>query len=148
MAALTARRDPSLVIAGRTHLGITDVDDAIKRITAYASSGVDAIFLVGVKTRDELAALAAAVKVPLILGGHAPALQDRDYLATQGVRVALQGHKPFMAAVQGVYNTLRALKEGAVPADIDGAVSGELLNTLIRNSDYAQASRDFLQNSD
>ena len=147
-AALAARRDPALVIAGRTHLGITDVADAIKRVTAYASTGVDAIFLVGVKTRDDLAALAAAVNVPLILGGHAPALQDRDYLASQGVRVALQGHKPFMAAVQGVYNTLRALKEGALPADIDGAVSGELLDTLTRNSDYVQASTDFLQNKD
>ncbi|MDH3715690.1 MAG: isocitrate lyase/phosphoenolpyruvate mutase family protein, partial [Gammaproteobacteria bacterium] len=111
-AAVAARRDPSLVIAGRTHLGITDVDDAVRRISAYAAAGVDAIFLVGVKTRDDLAALTATVDVPLILGGHAPELQDRDYLASQGVRVALQGHKPFMAAVQGVYDTLRALKEG------------------------------------
>jgi len=147
-AALAARRDPALVIAGRTHLGITDVADAVKRVTAYASTGVDAIFLVGVKARDDLAALAEAVNVPLILGGHAAALQDRDYLASQGVRVALQGHKPFMAAVQGVYNTLRALKEGAQPADIDGAVPGDLLGTLTRNSDYVQASTDFLQNRD
>lgn len=147
-AAVAARRDPGLVIAGRTHLGITDVDDAIKRISAYASTGVDAIFLVGVKTRDDLAALAAAVDVPLIVGGHAPALQDRAYLASQGVRVALQGHKPFMSAVQGVYNTLRALKEGVAPADIEGAIAGDLLNTLIRGSDYAQATAEFLQSND
>jgi carboxyvinyl-carboxyphosphonate phosphorylmutase len=147
-AAVAARRDPGLVIAGRTHLGITNVDDAIKRIAAYASAGVDAIFLVGVKTRDDLAALAAAVDVPLIVGGHAPALQDRDYLAAQGVRVALQGHKPFMSAVQGVYDTLRALKEGAAPADIESAVSGDLLNTLTRDSDYAQAAAEYLQSND
>ncbi len=144
-AALTARSDPSLVIAGRTHLGIADVDDAIARIAAYAATGVDAIFLVGVKSRDMLAALSAAVDVPLILGGHAVELQDRDYLATQRVRVALQGHKPFLSAVQGVYNTLRALREGVPAAEIEGTVSTDLINTLMRHSDYAQASAEFLK---
>ena len=144
-AALDARNDSSLVIAGRTHLGVTDVDDAIKRIVAYAATGVDAIFLVGVKTRDDLAALSAAVDVPLILGGHAADLQDHDYLGSQGVRIALQGHKPFMAAVQGVYNTLRALREGAHATDIEGTVSKDLLATLMRESDYVQAGSEFLR---
>ena len=143
-AALTARSDPSLVIAGRTHLGITDVDDAIRRITAYAAAGVDAIFLVGVKTREDLAALSASVDVPLIVGGHAAELQDRDYLAGQRVRIALQGHKPFMAAVQGVYETLRALREGKVPADIQSTLSNELLKSLTREADYARVTTDCL----
>ena len=33
------------------------------------------------------------------------------------VRVALQGHAPFSAAVQAVYNTLKALRDGAKPAN-------------------------------
>lgn len=44
-AALAGRRDPDLVIAGRTSaIGITGLEDTIKRAKAYASAGVDAMF--------------------------------------------------------------------------------------------------------
>src|SRR6202795_802696 len=53
-AAIEARRDPSLVIAGRTSAAsITSAADAIQRAKAYAAAGVDAIFLVGIKTRSD-----------------------------------------------------------------------------------------------
>ena len=59
--ALAGRRDPDLVIAGRTSAPtISGIDDAIKRAKAYAAAGVDAIFLVGIKSRAELDAVAAA----------------------------------------------------------------------------------------
>src|SRR4249920_2777185 len=52
-AAIEARRDPGLVIAGRTSAAsITSVADAIDRARAYVAAGVDAIFLVGIKTRS------------------------------------------------------------------------------------------------
>ena len=63
-AAVAARKDPALVIAARTSaVAMTDVDDAIARVRAYQETGVDAIFLVGVKTRAELDAIAAVVKL-------------------------------------------------------------------------------------
>src|SRR3974390_1593217 len=47
-AALDARRDPSLVIAGRTGaVSITALEDAIARAKAYEACGVDALFLPG-----------------------------------------------------------------------------------------------------
>ena len=47
-AALSARQDKNLAIAGRTSaLAITSLDDAIKRAKAYEAAGVDAIFLAG-----------------------------------------------------------------------------------------------------
>ena len=53
-AAISGRQDPNLVIAGRTSApAITGVRDAIERALAYEAIGVDAIFLVGIKTRDE-----------------------------------------------------------------------------------------------
>src|SRR5262249_44327182 len=112
-AALAGRQDKSLVIVGRTSaIGISGLADTIARIKAYEATGVDALFLVGVKTRAELDAVADAVKLPLILGGASAELTDLDYLSSRKVRVALQGHQPFMAAVQAVHATLTALREG------------------------------------
>ena len=65
------------MICGRTSAAsITSVGDAIARAKAYAAAGVDAIFLVGVKTRADLDAVAAQVKLPLILGGAGKELLD------------------------------------------------------------------------
>jgi len=47
-AAVSARQDENLVIAGRTSaLAIADLDEARKRAKAYEAAGVDAIFLAG-----------------------------------------------------------------------------------------------------
>src|ERR1700688_3194666 len=87
-AALAGRQDPSLVIAGRTSAAaVTNVEDAVARAKAYEAAGVDALFLVGVRTREALEAVAASVKLPLILGGAGPALLDLDYLSAHGVRI-------------------------------------------------------------
>src|SRR3546814_10643477 len=65
-AALAGRRDPSLMIAGRTSaLSIAGVDDAVQRIEAYGAAGVDALFQIGVKTKETIAAQREAVKVTL-----------------------------------------------------------------------------------
>src|SRR6185437_11385259 len=54
-AALAARQDPNLVIAGRTQaISVSGLADTIARAQAYEASGVDALFFVGVKTRAEL----------------------------------------------------------------------------------------------
>lgn len=59
-AALDARSDPDLVIAGRTSApGIAGVDEAVRRANAYEGAGADALFLVGVKSRNDLEAIAA-----------------------------------------------------------------------------------------
>jgi oxaloacetate decarboxylase len=144
-AALEARRDPGLVIAGRTSAAsITNVADAIQRAKAYAAVGVDAIFLVGVKTRADLDAIAGEVKLPLILGGPGKELVDLAYLAERGVRVCLQGHQPFMAAVRAVHDTLQALREGTPAERLEGVASDELMKRLMRSDDYARWGKDYL----
>src|SRR3546814_13746547 len=87
------------MIAGRTSaVSIAGVDDAVQRIAAYEAAGVDALFLIGVKTKAQLAALRAAVKLPLILGGDRPEIMDLDYLPGMGVRLWLPGPPHFMEA--------------------------------------------------
>ena len=124
-AALEGRGDKNLVIAGRTSAPrVTSTEDAIARVTAYEAAGVDAIFVVGVQSRAQLEAIAAAVSLPIILGGSAREVRGLDYLGSLGVRVALQGHQPIMAAAQAAYSVLKAFREGAQPEDIENIPTG------------------------
>jgi len=144
-AAVAARRDAGLVIAGRTSApSMTSIADTIARAKAYAATGVDAIFLVGVKSGADLDAIATEVKVPLILGGAGKEIQDREILAQRGVRISLQGHQPFAAAVRAVHDTLRALREGTPPEKIDTTASDEVMKRLTRNDEYARWMKDWL----
>ena len=145
-AALSGRTDPALTVAGRTSaLGVTGVEDTIKRAKAYQQAGVDAIFLAGASTRDEVAAVAAEVSVPLLLGGTTGELQDKEWLGANGVRVALQGHLPFSAAVKAVYDTLKALRDGVPPADLrPNLATDEQMAQFTRRASYDQWTADFL----
>lgn len=144
-AALAARQDPALCIVGRTQaISVTGLDDTIARARAYEASGVDALFFVGLRTRAELDAVSAATRLPLVLGGTSAELQDADYLGARRVRVALQGHQPFMAAVRAVYDTLKALREGVKPADLKGVASAELMKTVTRDGDHKRWMQEFL----
>jgi carboxyvinyl-carboxyphosphonate phosphorylmutase len=136
-AALAGRGDPALVVMGRTSaVAVTGVRDAIARITAYEQAGVDAIFLAGLKRRDELDAIAGTVSVPLVLGGVEPELMDRSYLAARGVRICLQGHQPIMAAFEAVRATLQALRDGTPPAQLTGLPAKGMMQRLTCEKDY------------
>jgi carboxyvinyl-carboxyphosphonate phosphorylmutase len=144
-AALDARRDALLVVVGRTGaVSITSLDDAIARARAYEATGVDALFFTGIKTRAELEAIAAATTLPLVLGGAPEDMSDPGYLASQRVRIALQGHAPFAAATLAIYETLKALREGSPPKALKGLASSELTGRLTREAEVKARSRDFL----
>ena len=136
--AVAARQDPSLVIIGRTGgLRAGGIAEAEKRVRAYQDTGVDAIFLVGASKREEVETIHRATRLPLMLGGATPALSDRPWLASQGVRIALQGHHPFYAAAKAVYDTLKYLREGGAPAGLkDLVASEELLNVALKQEEY------------
>jgi carboxyvinyl-carboxyphosphonate phosphorylmutase len=134
-AALDGRGDPSLVIIARTGAAsITGLNDAIARARAYEATGVDALFFTGIKTRSELEAIAAATTLPIVLGGAPEEMAALDYLASQRVRIALQGHAPVAAATQAVYETLKALREGISPKQLKGLAPTELTNRVTRDA--------------
>ena len=144
-AALDARRDPALVVIGRTGaVSITSLEDAIARAKAYEATGVDALFFTGIKARAELEAIAAATTLPIVLGGAPAEMSDLGYLAGQRVRIALQGHAPFAAATQAVYDTLKALREGLPPKDLKGLASSEQTGRLTREAEVRARSAEFL----
>ena len=145
-AALAARQDPNMVVAGRTSaLRITDLADTIKRVKAYEKAGVDAVFLAGASTKAEVEAVSSEMNIPLLLGGTTGELADKDYLGSVGVRIALQGHLPFAAAIKATYDTLKALRDGVSPADLSPQLATtEQIDQFTRKADYAKWTTDFL----
>ena len=146
-SALDGRRDPNLVIAGRTSApGVTGIDDAVERAVAYEKVGVDAIFLVGIKTREDLETVSNAIQLPIILGGGGPDMLDIDYLSSQKVRICLQGHQPFSAAVKAIHDTMKALREGTPAGELEGIASSELMKTVTRDKHYTDMFTKYLKN--
>ena len=144
-AALAGRQDPRLVVIGRTSaLAITGVEDTIARLKAYEAAGVDMLFMAGVTKRAQLDAVAQAVTRPLFLGGVPDDMMDRDYLVARNVKVCLQGHQSYWASVQGVYDTLKALRDGVRPKDLKNIAGSDTMKRVLREADYAKWSKEFL----
>jgi oxaloacetate decarboxylase len=144
-AARAGRRDPNLVIAGRTSaLALSTVEDTIERMKAYEAAGVDVIFLAGAKTRAQIDAVYREIKIPLVLGGTTGELLDKDYLASRGVRICLVGQTAYMASLQAINETYKALRGGAKPADLKTLASNDLVKRLTRAAAYDGEAKDFL----
>ena len=144
-AAVAARSDPALVILARTGaIGMTGLDDTLERIRAYQDTGVDGIFLAGVRTRAEVAAIHAATQLPLVFGTLTPEIADQSFLAAHGVRIALQGHAPFMAAIEALRATLQALRDGVQPGDLKGLPSDALVKEVSGEAHWRAATDAFL----
>jgi carboxyvinyl-carboxyphosphonate phosphorylmutase len=145
-AALAGRQDPRLIVVGRTSaMSITGVADTIARLKAYEEAGVDMLFMSGVKSRNELDEVASAVKKPLFLGSAAKELYDLDYLSARNVRICLQGHAPFNAAVDAVHATLKALRDGKPWWELQNiSPPSDLLKQSTRLADYQAWTKDFL----
>ncbi|MDE0941256.1 MAG: isocitrate lyase/phosphoenolpyruvate mutase family protein [Alphaproteobacteria bacterium] len=144
-AAVAGRSDPNLVIAGRTSAPhLTSVEDTITRAKAYVGAGVDAIFLVGMPSRDAFETIAAEISVPILLGGGSKDMRDPAWLARNGARFLLRGHHTFTASVQAIHDTMQALRDGVEPEDITGTASGDLMRTVTKGDDYARQGKDWL----
>jgi carboxyvinyl-carboxyphosphonate phosphorylmutase len=144
-AALDGRSDATLVIMGRTGAAaISGLEDTIARAKAYEATGVDALFLTGLKSRSELEAIAAATTLPIVLGGFPEDISAPEYLAGQRVRVALQGHAPFAAATLAVHETLKALRDGQSPKALKGIASPDLTGRVTREANVKSRSAEFL----
>ena len=143
-AALAARPDQTFAVIGRTSApAISSIDDTVQRLRAYEQAGVDALFIVGLKSLADLSAVSAATTLPLILGNIGGDLAGAD-LSAHRVRISLQGHAPIMAAVQAVYDTMKALREGTSPSQLKNVASSALMNTLTRSAHYDDATREYL----
>jgi carboxyvinyl-carboxyphosphonate phosphorylmutase len=135
-----------MLVLGRTNASaIAGVEEAIARYKAFEAAGVDALFIPRPGSREQLDQIAAAVKLPLVLGSSGESLRDPQYLASRGVRLWSPGHQVVRLAAQGLYEAMKAVHDGVSPEKLPGMPkSDDLLDRLLRAAEYEEASRDFL----
>jgi len=144
-AAVSARQSSDLFIAARTSAAsIESLEEAIRRVLVYQETGVDGIFLLGLREREQLDEIAAVCKLPLILGSGGENLLDLDYLSDRGVRICLQGHSPVMAAYGAAYETYSALRRGEHPSAIATIPEPALINKFTRQKEFDDSIEEYL----
>ncbi len=115
-------------------VGRPDLDETITRLEAYAHAGADCLYAPGVRTREQIAAVVAAVApkpVNLLIGMASPwTVQD---IAALGVRRISVGGALARSAWGGFIKAAKAIAEqGRFDAFADAA-SGNELNTFFRD---------------
>jgi carboxyvinyl-carboxyphosphonate phosphorylmutase len=148
-AAVKARGDSDLAVFGRTGAAaIASVDEAIARFKAFEDTGVDALFLPGVRSRDELERIAAAVRLPLVAGGVQESIANPETLAKLRVRLYSCGHQVFSVAVNALYQAMKAIREGVPPSTLPGIAPKGMLDTLTANRRYVEEIRLYMTGND
>jgi 2-methylisocitrate lyase-like PEP mutase family enzyme len=112
--------------------GVHDLEDAITRLKAYAAAGADCLYAPGINTREQIAAVVAAVApkpVSVLVGSTSEfTLQD---LAAFGVRRVSVGGALARAAWGGFMRAAQSLSEGRFDG-FAGAALGTQLNDFFR----------------
>ena len=114
--------------------GRADLADTIARLRAYAEAGADCLYAPGLRARDDIAAVVAAVapKPVNLLVGATSDLTLAD-IAALGVRRVSVGGGLARAAWGGFMRAAQALADPGVFDGFAGAASGAELNALFVN---------------
>jgi len=147
-AAVAARTDPMTVIVARTTaLAQFPLDEALERIRAYSQTGVEAIRLAGLKTREQLEAVHKATPLPItVLSPPDNMMDDMDFLAANGVSIVMAGNPAFGMAIQAIYDSFKHLKNGGSVADLaPREASAELIRQVNRTDEFIQLQEQYLR---
>ncbi|MDP3847456.1 MAG: oxaloacetate decarboxylase [Pseudomonas sp.] len=141
-AAVQARVDGELAIIARTHAGVLSVAEVLERTQAYQQAGADAICLVGVRDFAHLEQIAAHLSVPLMLVTYSnPQLHGDQRLAELGVRIVVDGHGAYFAAIKATYDCLRQQRQITTATDLSAS---ELAHKYTHPEDYFVWAREFM----
>jgi len=114
-------------------VGRPDLHDAIKRLKAYSDAGADCLFAPGIRTREEIAAVVAAVApkpVNLLVG--APSALTLADIAELGVRRVSLGGSLARTAWGGMMRAAKTLAEHGRFDAFAEAASGQELNAAFK----------------
>jgi len=108
-AMLAARRDPDFFVVARTDaMGVTNLDDAIRRLEAYAAVGADGLYVDAPRSVDQLKQISRRLKplgLPLLFNmvrsGKSPVLSLND-LYELGFDYAICPVEPMLAMHKAV----------------------------------------------
>jgi len=127
----------AVLLVGRAEcylVGRPDLAETIGRLQAYAAAGADVLYAPGLKTREQIAAVVAAVApkpVNLLVGGQS-ALTVAD-IAALGVRRISVGGALARTAWAGLQRAAGSLLEQGRFDGFVGAASGAELNAFFLN---------------
>jgi 2-methylisocitrate lyase-like PEP mutase family enzyme len=113
--------------------GVPDLDDAIRRLKAYAAAGADCLYAPGIKTRGEIEAVVKAVapKPVNFLNSGAFGFTVGD-IAAMGVRRISVGGSLARVAMHAFIRTATEIAEGGKFDGFAGLISNPELNTFFR----------------
>ena len=114
-------------------VGRPDLDETIARLKAYANAGADCLYAPGIRTREQIVAVVAAVapKPVNLLVGTASELTVRD-IAELGVRRISVGGALARTAWAGMMNAAQSIVEQGRFDGFAGAASGRDLDAFFR----------------
>jgi 2-methylisocitrate lyase-like PEP mutase family enzyme len=113
--------------------GRPDLEQTTRRLQAYAQAGADCLYAPGIRTREHIGALVAAVapKPFNLLVGHASELTMQD-ISALGVRRVSVGGALARSAWGGFMRAARLIAEQGRFDGFADAASGQELNALFR----------------
>ncbi|WP_448616269.1 isocitrate lyase/PEP mutase family protein [Modestobacter sp. URMC 112] len=127
-AAVSARRDPDLVVIARTDaVAVSGVDDAVARARAYADAGADVLFVEAPTSEEDIARVAGELHgvAPLVFnwaeGGRTPPL-PLERIAELGFALVIYPIGTLLAATAGIRSVLATLRADGTPAAAMGSL--------------------------
>jgi len=109
--------------------GRQNLNDTIERLQAYQEAGADVLYAPGLKRREEIATLVAAVDRPVNVLMGTPGL-DRDALAAMGVKRISVGSALARAALTGFLRAAREMREQGTFGFAEEAISYQEISEM------------------
>lgn len=123
---LTARAENYLV-------GIHNLDDTIKRLQAYQEASADVLYAPGLSTKDDIAAVIAAVNHPVNILMGAQGATTVAALSALGVKRISTGSALSRAAYGAFLHAAREMSEQGTFAFADEAVSFREISAMLQD---------------
>jgi 2-methylisocitrate lyase-like PEP mutase family enzyme len=149
-AMLAARRDPDFFVVARTDaMGVTDVDDAIARLEAYAAVGADGLYVDAPRSVEQLEEIARRLRPlgrPLLFNmvrsGKSPYLSLKE-VHDLGFDYAICPVEPMLAMHKAVKETMETFMRSGCTTDAiaDRLTPFDEFNDFIGLAEYAKREK-------
>ena len=139
--ALEARIDEALSIFARTNATGVGPGGGLARAQGSEAAGADGICMVGIRDFTHLEEITQHLSVPVMLVTYGnPQLRDNARLAKAGVRVVVNGHAAYFAAIKATYDCLREQRD-ITASDLSASELSTKYSTL---QEYRVWAREFM----
>jgi len=140
-AAVDTRKSEDFLVVARTDaLAVSDMDEVLRRTSAFEEAGADIIFVEALTTREEIAELPKHVTRPLLInmveGGKTPLMEKKE-LEAMGYRIILYANSGMRAAILAMQRVLEVLKaDGSTSSVLENIVSWQERQRLVGKDLY------------